>query len=138
MGSLLMAANTGACNGDASPPARLSLIRERQIALMRFAHLGGWWMLNPEEEAALLGIPPQAMPLQVRTLAPAIERRIEDLVMVCLTSREAGESPDWLRRRSRLCGGRTPLAVLAEDEAGIDEVLEALLYVKLAERPAPG
>jgi len=41
--------------------------------------------------------------------------------------RASGESPDWLRRRNRAApfGGRTPLAVMA-DEGGMAAVLQAL------------
>jgi len=98
---------------------------EPNVSLMQFARLSGWWRLDQQEEAALTGLAPDARSLQLKSLTPALQRRIDGLVAVWKKSRQVEADSDWLRRRSKICGGHTPLSVLAEGDDGIDAVLGA-------------
>jgi hypothetical protein len=51
--------------------------RERIPALTRFARMSGWWDLNRSEQAALIGVTENAMPLKLVYLNPAIQQTIE-------------------------------------------------------------
>jgi hypothetical protein len=93
---------------------------------MRFARLCGWWDLTQREQAALIGVPENILPLRLSTHTPRIQNRIEGLVKVWLHSRQAALTGEWLRRRSNLLGGLAPLQVIAQSDAGIEDVLNAL------------
>jgi hypothetical protein len=105
---------------------RIAPMNEHDLALIRFARLSGWWNLNREEQASLIGLSVTSLPLKLRSLTPAVERRIAGLVAVWEASRHAGESPEWLRHKGNWTGGHSPLYVLAEGNGAVDAILGAL------------